>query len=133
MKYIILLVVFFSFYKTYTASASDAHTKYNTKHSKPISFSVYQNYTDFDKAVNASASNDERIVVHATRTPRRTFFDSSPLHQFDDGHAEREVELAKGFRFTVATGEDIDHDPVTGTNIKRFGEAYADTSPTAHR
>lgn len=129
MKIIFLIIVLFC--TSGNAFASHSRKKSHTENRSPISFFSYPQIDNFSKIFE---TEDENIVVHAKRPPLYgTFSVPSSLRQFDDGHTEREVELMHNFRIKVRMGEETDRDPVTGTNLKPFGEAYANSNPITPR
>ncbi|OUI81713.1 hypothetical protein HK22_02340 [Gluconobacter sp. DsW_056] len=82
----------------------------------------------------AGSGTGEEIRVMGHRRTLPVFFDSPIVTRyFEDGHTESRVTLWKGMTAHLKFGRDLDHDPVTGTNTSRFGEAYATSSPLLPR
>ena len=83
-------------------------------------------------AAGSGAGEEIRVMGHRRAPP--VFF-ASPIvtRYFEDGHTESRVTLWKGMTAHLKFGRDLDHDPVTGTNTSRFGEAYATSSPLLPR
>ena len=71
----------------------------------------------------------EVIHVQGRKSIRRSAVKEPLIRQFSGGHTERDVQVWPGVRVHVRLGADMDHDPVTGANLKAFGEAYESSSP----
>lgn len=71
----------------------------------------------------------EVIHVQGRKSIMRPALKEPLMRQFPDGHTERDVQVWPRVRVHVQLGADIDHDPVTGANLKAFGEAYESSSP----
>lgn len=75
----------------------------------------------------------EDLTVHGTRRRLLPPPDHPFLRQYDDGHAEGRVPLWKDMTIHMQFGEDTKHDPVTGSYIAPFGEAYRLSNPLKQR
>ncbi len=119
-------------------AAPSATTKVAVPHaSNPFAGMPVLANTQLDSAPSDPASvagRNEEIRVLGHRMPRpMPVKPLIPQHQFADGHTEAYVPLWPGKTVLVRFGEDMDHDPVTGTGTSRFGEAYSETSPLRPR
>jgi hypothetical protein len=83
-------------------------------------------------AAGSGAGEEIRVMGHR-RAPPVFFVSPIVTRYFEDGHTESRVTLWKGMTAHLKFGRDLDHDPVTGTNTSRFGEAYATSSPLLPR